>query len=50
MKDFDHEHILRLVGIVVEEDRTCIVLPYMDYGDVRSFISTETNVNSPLSY
>ena len=39
MIDFKHENVLSLVGVVYEQgDRPFIVLPYMDNGDLCTFV------------
>ena len=38
MKDFSHTNILSLIGIVVREERPYAILPFMEYGDLKSYI------------
>ena len=46
MREFDHPHILRLIGIALDkEDMPLVVLPYMRLGDLLSYIRNENNVS-----
>ena len=45
MREFDHPHILRLIGIALDkEDLPLVVLPFMKHGDLLSYIRNEENV------
>ncbi len=45
MKDFKYHHVLTLIGVCFEEDGSPIaVLPYMQNGDLLSYIREETNM------
>jgi len=47
MREFDHPHILRLIGIALDkEDLPLVVLPFMKHGDLLSYIRNEENVCS----
>ena len=47
MREFDHPHILRLIGIALDkEDMPLVVLPYMKHGDLLSYIRNELNVSA----
>ena len=46
MREFDHPHILRLIGICLnKEDLPLVVLPFMKHGDLLSYIRNEENVS-----
>ena len=45
MKDFDHENILNLLGVVIDGLNAYVVLPYMENGDLKRFICNEDNVS-----
>lgn len=45
MKDFKHKHVLHLLGVAIDDDRVYVVLPYMENGDLKSFISNDANVS-----
>ena len=45
MKDFTHQHVLHLLGVAIDDDRVYVVLPYMENGDLKSFISNDANVS-----
>ena len=45
MKDFKHENILGLIGVAIERNHSYVLLPYMDNGDIKTFISNEENVS-----
>ena len=45
MKDFRHAHVLRLIGISIDEDGSpMVVLPFMSNGDLRKFIQDPAKV------
>ena len=45
MKDFDHPHILRLLGMSIDErGNPMVILPYMANGDLRSYVKDKTRV------
>ena len=46
MKDFKHQHVLHLLGVAIDNDRIYVVLPYMENGDLKSFISNDANVST----
>ncbi|CAH1793778.1 unnamed protein product [Owenia fusiformis] len=41
MKDFDHINVLRLIGVIIEaaKQRPLVVLPYMELGDLKGYIT-----------
>ncbi len=45
LKDFKHEHVLGLIGVAIEKNHPYVLLPYMENGDLKSFISNEENVS-----
>ena len=47
MRDFDHPHILTLIGIALDKDcdMPLVVLPFMRHGDLLSFIRDDINVS-----
>ena len=38
MKDFDHENVLRLIGVAIKESQPLVILPFMAHGDLKSYI------------
>ena len=52
MKDFNHLHVLTLIGISMDKhDHPLVVLPFMKHGDLLSYIRGEANVSvSPFSH
>lgn len=45
MKDFDHPHVLTLIGLCFPDDGSpLVVIPYMANGDLRHYISEELNM------
>lgn len=50
MIDFKHENVLSLIGVVYEEgDRPLVVLPFMENGDLCTFIKRDEVVSHCLS-
>lgn len=46
MKDFDHSHVLRLIGVVRGDDSLpLVVLPFMQNGDLLTYIRCGENVS-----
>ena len=47
MREFDHPHILTLIGIALDKDcdMPLVVLPFMRHGDLLSFIRDDMNVS-----
>ena len=51
MRDFDHIHILKLIGIVIDkEEMPLVVLPFMRHGDLLSYIRNERNVSCIFNF
>ena len=46
MDEFKHENILSLMGVVLENNKAYVILPYMENGDLKTFITNESNVSS----
>lgn len=44
MKDFEHEHVLSLYGVVILQNKPHVLLPFMAHGDLRGFVSNSRNV------
>ncbi|XP_049272460.1 hepatocyte growth factor receptor-like [Rhipicephalus sanguineus] len=44
MKDFNHENVLPLIGLCLDErDGLMVITPYMKYGDLHSYLRNENN-------
>lgn len=44
MKDFKDEHVLTLIGVMMEEDFSpLVVLPFMKHGDLLTFVRNPDN-------
>ena len=46
LKDYNHENVLNVIGAIVERHRAFAILPYMENGELRSFISNDENVRN----
>ena len=44
MKDCHHDNVLSLLGVVIAGHRPFAVLPYMEHGDLRSYIAEPDRV------
>jgi len=46
MADFDHKNVMWLIAIIIDGDMVPhVLLPFMQHGDLRSFVGTPTNVS-----
>ena len=45
MKNFKHDNILSLTGVVLEDNKVFVLFPFMENGDLRTFISNDGNVS-----
>ena len=46
MADFDHKNVMWLTAIVIDDDMNPhVLLPLMELGDLRAFISKPSNVS-----
>lgn len=43
MAQFDHQHVLSLVGVVTKGDPILVVMEYMEHGSLQGFLRRETN-------
>jgi len=51
MNQFDHEHVLNIVGIAFDANSLpMVVLPFMPHGDLLSYIRNEHNVSCHCCY
>lgn len=50
MKDCDHENVLGLIGTYIKDNRPFVVLPLMENGDTKTFISNPNNVSMRNKY
>ena len=46
MKDFKHPNVLPLLGVVIKENIPLVILPFMDNGDLKTFVSNDKNVSN----
>ena len=45
MKDFDHPHVLRLLGMAINHKAApWVILPFMAHGDLRTFVADPRKV------
>ena len=50
MKDFRHVHVLHLMGVVIDDlNRAYVLLPYMENGDMKAYISSDGHVSALLN-
>ena len=49
MADFDHPNVLPLTGITYKQGYPLVLMPLMDNGDLKKFISNEYNVRIKYS-
>ena len=46
MKNFEHLHVLQLLGVCFDEEaQPMVILPYMAKGDLRSYVKDKKNVS-----
>ena len=47
MKDFNHDHVLSMYGVIIDENnRVYVLLPYMANGDLKAYVADDHNVSS----
>jgi hypothetical protein len=44
MRNFDHKNVLSIVGFAVKNGNPCILLPYMEHKDLRTYITQHEQV------
>ena len=45
MKDFNHSNVLSLLGVAIKDNKQpFVILPYMEHGDLKSYISNPDRV------
>ena len=46
MQDFEHPNVLRLLGVCIDSDADLpiVVLPYMQHGDLLTYLRDDKNV------
>ena len=44
MKGFQHRNVMTTIGLVLRDNRPFVVLPFMDKGDLKTYISDQTKV------
>ena len=51
MKDFNHSNVLSLVGVAIKDNnKPFVILPYMEHGDLKSYISNPDRVGLEVPY
>ena len=46
MKDFQHEHVLSLIGVAIQGNNPRIVLPFMEFGSLKDFLKNTNHVSN----
>lgn len=44
MIDFEHNNVLSLHGVVIMQNKPFVLLPLMDLGDLRGYVTKPSNV------
>ena len=44
MRDFDHANVLSLIGVALKGDQPLVVLPFMQHGDLKTYIKDPSKV------
>ncbi len=45
MKQFDHPNILSLIGMTILGNQPCVLMPYMEHGNLRDYLRQQTNIH-----
>ena len=45
MADFQHENVLGLLGVMITDNKPHVILPFMDKGDLKGYVSDRNNVS-----
>ena len=46
MKDFDHVHVLSLIGVAIQGNNPRIILPFMEFGSLKDFLKNRNQVGN----
>lgn len=50
MKDFNHKNVLSLMGVVIQDNKPYVLLPIMDKGDLKKYVSDPNNVSHRMTF
>ena len=49
MHGFEHKHVLSLMGVVLDNNIPYIIMPFMDNGSLKAYVSNPNNVRESAS-
>ena len=50
MMEFQHENVLTIYGVMIKEDKPFVILPFMENGDLHSYLVQPSNVSFNVIY
>ena len=50
MREFQHENVLTLYGVLIKENRPYVILPLMENGDLHTYLLNPINVSFNVIY
>ncbi len=45
MQNFQHPNVLQLITLIIKDNKPNVILPFMDNGDLRTYVRNESNVS-----
>ena len=48
MKEFNHRNILSLIGLTILGSQPCVILPFMENGDLNKYLRKQTKIGNGI--
>ena len=50
MKGFKHKNVLCMLAITFKKDLPCVILPFMENGDLKTFLGKDNRVSKETTH